>query len=107
MLKYIQAGYQNISIIRFSVCASENRWCPIIDHLLYYGESSVLIDTPIHIYVCTRGNHAQTQDYNNDSTYCKCTTNYGITHVSYVQSVDHVRYFSSKGHEFLNQENFC
>ena len=50
MLKYIQAGYQNIYIIRFSVWASENRWCPIIDHLLYYGESSVLIDTPIHIY---------------------------------------------------------
>ena len=69
----------------------------------YTAENLELLDTPVHIhihiyiyiYARTCGVYAQIQDYN-DGTHCKRTTNYGFTHVSFVQNVAHVRIFSSR-----------
>ena len=49
---------------------------------VYALENLGFIDTHVH-NTCTCGDHARIQDYN-DGTHCKCTTNYGFTHVSFV-----------------------
>ena len=72
----------------------------------YIAENLEFLHTPVHIHARTRGDHARIQDYN-DGTHCECTTNYDFTHVSVVQNVAHVRFFSSRACEFLNQETFC
>ena len=72
----------------------------------YTVENLAFVDTPVHSYTHTRGDHARIHNYN-DGTHFECTTNYGFTHVSFVQNVAHVRLFSSRAREFLNQENFC
>ena len=43
---------------------------------IYSAEDLEFLDTPVHIYVRAYGDHAQTQDYNDD-THCEFTTNYG------------------------------
>ena len=42
----------------------------------------------------------------NDSTHCDCTKNYSFKHVSFVQNITHIRFFSGRTREILNQENF-
>ena len=44
--------------------------------------------------------YARTQE----GTFCECMTNYSLTNVNFVQNVTHVRFFSSRDHEFLNQK---
>ena len=56
-------------------------------------------------YTHACGDHARIQNYNN-GTHCGCMTNYGFNHVNFVRNVAHVRLFSSRVHEFLNQEKF-
>ena len=50
----------------------------------YTSESLWVSDTPVHIHVHVHGDHVRIQDYNDD-THCECMTNYGFTHVSFVQ----------------------
>ena len=57
----------------------------------YTAENLEFLDTPVHIHIATRGDHAQLQDCN-DATHCRCTTNYGFAHVSFVRNVTHVKF---------------
>ena len=68
------------------------------------AETLQFSDTPVHIHV-----HVVTMHKYKiiDGTQCECTTNYGFTHVSFVQNVAHMRCLSSRACEFLNRENFC
>ena len=73
--------------------------------LIHCGESWVFRHS--YTYTArTRGNHAWIQD-DNDGTRCECMTNYSFTHVSFVQNVNHVRFFRSRSREFLNLQNVC
>ena len=54
----------------------------------YTAENLEFLDSPVHIHV-----HG-------------VTMNKYKTHVSFVQNVTHMRFFSSRASEFLNQENF-
>ena len=56
-------------------------------------------------YIRIHGDHAQIQDYN-DGTHCECTTDYGFTHVSFIRSVAHMRFFSSRAPEFYKLGKF-
>ena len=41
----------------------------------YTAENLEFLNNPVHnYYTCTRGDHAQIQDYNGD-THCECMTN--------------------------------
>ena len=70
---------------------------------IYCRESWIVRRSCTYTLVC--GEHARIQDYNDhDCTHCKCATNYGFTHVNFVQNASHMRFFSSRVNEFLSQK---
>ena len=72
---------------------------------IHYGESWGFRHSYTYTaHTCSA--HAWIQD-DNDGTHCKCMTNYTFTHVSFVQNVDHMRFFNSRSRELLNLEIFC
>ena len=72
-------------------CPTLHKGLAVQDYRFLCTYTVEFLDTPVHIYTHIHGDHARIQDYNND-THCECAANYGLTYVSFVRSVAHMRF---------------